>query len=66
MPQEDEVEIIIHPDGRLTISACTACALGAKDDRCSPSTTDLVQAIVREGRVTEVREPKEEPHVPLQ
>ena len=60
MPEE-EVEIIIRPDGRMIVSACSACALGAKDDRCGPATTDLVQAIIREGRVTEVRAPKEEP-----
>jgi hypothetical protein len=61
MPEEEEITIILTPQGTQIVSACTACVLGAKDDRCGPRTMEFVNALIDGGHVTQIKEPKEDP-----
>jgi len=62
MPEQEEVEIILTPDGKVIVGACIACALGAKDDRCGAAVTEIVRDMVKSGEVTKISEPEEVPH----
>lgn len=56
---EDEVVIVILPDGTMTVNACSACVLGEKDDKCRPEVTSFLGALVQEGHVASVQDPQE-------
>lgn len=56
MPESEELELLLMPDGTTIVNLCSACLLGEKDDRCKPASSSFVQELIREGHVTDVRD----------
>lgn len=61
MPEPEELELILMPDGTTIVNVCAACLLGTKDDRCKAPQVDFLKEMIAEGHITGISEPTEVP-----